>query len=265
MVIRDIEKVKHAGRFRLRGEIVWEDNDKPARELWYETEFEESDGFVCSSDPFLLAGYAMACGSRETRCRIEGVAVCPVIAGSMPLLARAYMYLYPGEKEPVLEAPGGYIVSCPGVKSFTAAYVSGGVDAIAMLHRNITSLDKDHPERFQEALCIFGLYGYDCPGGEPDPERVAAYNELRKRVQGLTASVGIRVIPAYTNVRSFVEDYNLWSEFLYVPLHASVAHAFRDRWNSVWLASSGYWQEGTWCLANGIPPVFSSSALFFSQ
>jgi hypothetical protein len=137
--------------------------------------------------------------------------------------------------EPTVDRP----VPDGGEDRSVAGYLSGGVDSLAMFHHHLLRVPDDHPWRIREALCIFGLYGFDCPGGVVAPDRLGAWTRLRDRMVRLLAPHGIPVESLHTNFRSLMDDYPTWVE-LWPFFHAAIIHACPARWRMAWIASGAH-------------------------
>ena len=261
MIIRGFETLRLNGCVRIQAELCPEGTQKAPRLLWYEAPQDDAEGFECSADPFLLVGWMLASLAGESRCLVEGLPICPHMAQHLALLSMSWNDSGAKRyKAPEIQASEGIVARDCGPGRGVMHFVSGGVDAMASIQAHLAGGATARPVK--DALCVFGLYGFDCPDGQPDPARVRAWSELTLRMDQVLSPHGIRVRAASTNVRSLFTDFEAWSKLAFYAATASVAHAFRGRWQEAWLASSGAIGPGTCDANDGMPDSVSSCNLW---
>ena len=72
MKIEGIERGDMGERSRTVARVTWEDCDRPAEEIYFETEQEFADGLAPGAEPFLVAGLVPAFRHGERRIAVEG-------------------------------------------------------------------------------------------------------------------------------------------------------------------------------------------------
>lgn len=239
MVVSGIRLGNVEGRFRLEAELAYEDCGRPAVTAWIEAD--RPDGPVLSetADPFFIVAVILAALHGERRLRVDGPPPCPELVENAPTWIHCLAAPSLALKLPRIEPSADGTSPEGSAGRAVAGYLSGGVDSLAMFHHHLQEMPADHPDRIREALCIFGLYGFDCPGGTPDPARYRDWSGLRDRMIRLLTPHGLPVECLRTNFRSLVDDYPTWVE-LWSFFHAAVVHACPSRWRMAWMASGGF-------------------------
>lgn len=238
MEIRDLRLTTTERGVRAEAEVVWEDADLPTCTLYFETEPAFADSFAASPDAFLLACAPAAGWHGEQRVALEGP-VCPVMRDHADAVVRLIRTQHPELTVPRIEVAQGVEPGLPRRPERTGMFLSGGVDALTVLRLNRRTYPLDHPASIREAFLAFGLYGFDVGADGPQPERLAAWRDLRGRMEGLAEREAFTLIPLYTNVRTFTPDYLAWSRALFSPLTAACAHGFASRVSTVLMGSDG--------------------------
>jgi hypothetical protein len=142
-------------------------------------------------------------------------------------------------RAPRLEVEHGFAPTRPRANARTGAFLSGGVDALAVLRANRLAYPLDHPRSIRDGFLAFGLYGFDATEAGPVPERLDAWADLRSRLAGLAERESFTLVPVYTNVRTFSPDYLTWSRALFSPMTAAIVHGFAGRVSTALLGSDG--------------------------
>ncbi|MCG8589493.1 MAG: hypothetical protein MJE66_09400 [Proteobacteria bacterium] len=266
MKIHGVRRVMRAGRVRAEAEVEWESGAFPTRTLYFETSEDYADSFEARPESFLMACVPLACWYGEARVQLRGP-ICPVLFENAAACAHVMRRFYPELRPPKIEVELGLEARKPPQPTRTAAMMSGGVDALALLRMNRLDYPLDHPHSIREAVCVFGLHGFDhdvdgADGADPVPERLAAWEMLFGRLAGLAEREKFSLVPLYTNVRSFCPDYLVWSTAVYSPLTVAGVHCLTGRFDRLLLASDGVGVESEDCAASQyLYHCFSSAAL----
>jgi hypothetical protein len=239
VIVNDIRLRKEEGRQRLEATLVYEDCGRPPVTAWISTDAEPGPALSLTSDPFFIAGVILSAFHRERRLRVDGPPPCPELVENAPIWIHCLAARSLALPLPRIESSADRPSSEASADRTVAGYLSGGVDSLAMFHHHLRQMPEDHPWRIREALCIFGLYGFDCPGGIPDSNRFGVWMRLRDRMVRLLAPHGIPVECLRTNFRSLIDDYPTWVE-LWPFFHTAVIHACPSRWRMAWIASGAH-------------------------
>lgn len=203
-------RIEPTGRGRrLTARVEWEAADRPDFELYYEVPEEHGPDLASRADPLLAAALPAASWYGEERLVVEGE-VCPRLKGGLDAVIRKYCIWYDRCHPVEIEATEGWGPPPGRVRRRTGLLLSGGVDSLALLREHRSRFASDHPERVRDCVLVFGLNSYDFSDGAPVAERVEAFEELRDRMEHLTAPEREALPPVYTNVRSLYSDFSTW-------------------------------------------------------
>jgi hypothetical protein len=228
------------GRVRAAARVRWEGPCRGPEEIWFEVEDPDAgDDLEAAPEAFLLAAMPLAAALAEPRLAIDA-AVCPRLrrglAASMDVLAR----WYPWCRRVPVEAAGGERTLERRAEGRTGAFVSGGIDSLAMLAAGRERGNGSAPPPVREAFFLFGWNSFDLVSGVPDPGRRRSSGEQRVRLDRLGAAAGFRVTAVATNVRTLHPSYPFWKDVGFGAGMIATAHLFRRRVTDVWFASHGH-------------------------
>lgn len=217
------------GRPRISATMHWEDNDRPATEIFFETDAEFKDDLTCHAHPFFVAGVVPALASGEKRIAIEDD-VCPELRAGVETAVKLIQQWH--SKEEYLgikvEVRKGKNKSCITRKNRAGFFFSGGVDSLATLRANRLNIPLDHPGAFKDGILVYGLEVTD-----PD-----AFSYVREAMHEIAADAGITLVPIYTNVRELNDDWHFWQYQWEGAVFSAVAHSLANRIGTVHIAST---------------------------
>jgi hypothetical protein len=226
--------------------------------------FEVSDEFgadlSANPDAFLLASIMPAMDWGERRVRIDG-AVCPALRDGLLAAFRVISTWFPERHGPTIEPTGGFAPAQPRTPARVAAFMSGGIDALATLRSNRLNFPLDHPASIQDGFFFFGFTRHDFDGGEPVPERAEDFQRRLARMAGLAREARITLIPVYSNIRSIARDKESWSTRGLGASLASIGHALGHRVSRVLIPSGPEGIGPPWGSHPLLDPNFSSAGL----
>ena len=237
MRIENVRLERTEGRCRALAEIIWEDRDCPPRTLAIETEDLHANDLTASPDGLLVAVLPLAQWMSERRVRVEG-RICPRLrsglAAAMELFAGAY-----GCAPVRIEPTQGFEPTRALREPRTASFLSGGVDALALLRANRLQYPSDHPRFVRDCIVLFGLNTHDYGADGPVAERRAAFEAHATRLSAFAERTGAALIPISTNVRSLYPDFLAWTHVGFGAGTISTALCLGARIDRILFASPG--------------------------
>lgn len=225
-------------RRRVVADVVWESTGLSPQPLYFEVPRPVGDDLEPAPEAFVLACLPFAVWLGEARIRVEGT-LCPRLRDGLEAAMAIYARWYPRCRPVPIEATGGYRPPRPRQPPRTAAFLSGGVDALAALRRNRLDYPRDHPRSIAECLLLYGVNDFEMTAAGPVAERLAMFGEIRERLERLSAAEEFTLVPVYTTVRLLAPDYACWTNVGFGAATVAVAHALRRRFTTVVFASDG--------------------------
>lgn len=221
---------------RISARVTWEDSDRPAKEIYYETSSDFADGLTCDANAFLVGCVLPAMYFGEKRIQIEG-AVCPILKEGL-YTNMNYFQHWRGEKYKPIDVEcrtiKTYSPSAKGVKR-TASFLSGGIDSLFTLRMNRLNVPVGHPGSIQD--CFF-VHGFDIYHDENEPKKLDLFQRGINGLKEVAEDAKIHLIPVQTNVRHLYSDVSFWMTWFFGAALASVAHAFSNRIGTIHIAAS---------------------------
>jgi len=233
MRIEALKSERGGTRCRVAATVVWEDCDRPSREIYFETDQAFGGDLACNPNAFLLGSYQPAMRHGERRIRVEGE-ICPELhEGLRTAMAWNRLWHYRADTPlPVIEAK--MAGRGPEGPRRTGAFLSGGIDSLSMLRRNQLRCPAEHPARIRDCLLI---YGTDIGGVLAAGDERRTYELLVAALQNVARDAGVTLIPVATNVRYLDDNLHFWVQEYYGAVLMAVAHAFAPRLASITMAS----------------------------
>jgi hypothetical protein len=257
MHIDNLEETKTAAGKRISARVHWEENSRPAQELFFETAEEYGDGLACSAHPFVVACLIPAMRWGERRLIVEA-AVCPeLVEGLATAVAVLQHWIGPERKAVAIESCGSYR---PARRNhpYEGSFLSGGVDSLATLRMNHQRYPADHPRTIHDCLMV---HGFDTGSQDPAME-VAVFQRNFEAAQTAALDAGVCLIPVTTNLRTLDSRVDFWMEEFCGAGLAAVAHAFDNWFSAVAIASTYDIHHLTPAASHPLlDPHYSSSAL----
>jgi len=239
MRIEHLRTERLPDQHRVAAEVAWEDNERPAQLLYFAIPALYGDDLAPSPDAFLLACFPLAAWLGERRIWIEG-SVCPRLRDGLRTAAAVFASWNERSRMVEIEPTDGFRPPAPCRQRRAAAFISGGIDALALLRANRLDYPVDHPGSIQDGLLLFGLNTFDFGDAGPHPERVAVFEAHVRRMQRLGEVARFTLIPVYSNARTLYPDFDTWSTVGFTAAAAAVALALKQRLSEAWLGSDGF-------------------------
>jgi len=226
MKIENLRTENHNDRARVAASVIWEDCDRPAYDLYFETDNEYADSLTCDPHAFLVGCAIPAMHHGEKRVFIDAE-ICPELrCGLTTALTWLRHWFYePGRQLVRIEAGVRSGISEERHPRRAGFFFSGGIDSFATLRANRLQFPLEHPGSIRNGILIFGL-----EQGDPD-----MFEHLRGSLSGIADEVGITLIPVYTNVylnfqqEDAAQKFKFWANEFQAAALSSVAHALSRR------------------------------------
>ena len=235
MKIRDLREERDGERARVVARVEWETAARSPLDVFFETEGPAIGDLAAEPNALLAACFLPAVRHREERIALEGP-VCPVLAEGLATMTRVIESWggAPRGAPPRIEAAKGFRAPLPRRPMRAAALLSGGIDSLHLLTRNRADHPEGHPDRFRDALAVFGLYS---PEQLSTNDPLAGFDGGRRALAEIAGEAGVALVPVATNVTALEPDWGfLADEFLGSAL-VSTAHLFARRWDRLSIAS----------------------------
>ena len=224
---------------RATATVIWEDCDRPTRDVYFETEPQFADLVLANPNAWAAGCFLPARWHGEKRLKVEG-RLCPALHAGLGAVMRQMSLWYGGsEAQPVFEPTGGFAAPQPTNPPCAASFLSGGIDSMATLRQNRMTFPQDHPASIRRCLCV---YGFDLGGLEELGHHRPVYDRLITHLQRVADDAGCDLVPVSTNVRHLYEDVEFWTRQFYGAALAAVAHVFSQSMTDIHIASGSYQQ-----------------------
>lgn len=261
MKIRDLRLAAAGGGGSASARVEWEENDRPAAELFFEVEGASATDLRASADAFLLACFPPAFRHGERRLFLEG-SVCPLlrdgVVSAMQLLASWYE---PTRPLPAIEASAGFHPPDVAANRPVGMFLSGGLDSLFTLRKNMLEIPRGHPHAVERGIQLFG---HDCPDPDAGVWTPGNYAAMRASIAKVAADAGVELIPMRFNVRTLDPDPDFYVDESSGASLSAAAHAMARSFRVLLHASS---REFSNTIPYGDHPLFdlcySGSALSF--
>ena len=198
MRIGDYAQANDGDTARVEATVVWEDCDRPRRDVFFETAGEFADGLSCNPNAFLLATFIAAMRHGEKRVRVEGT-ICPQLRNGLHTAALQLRTWYGRDGlGPCAIEPTEGIAPAPLRPPRVGSFMSGGVDAMTTLRRNRLDFPLDHPGSIRDGILVHGL---DLGGYVDKQNKKDHFNWVAKTLGAFADQADFTLLPVYTNVR----------------------------------------------------------------
>jgi len=158
MKIENLRKIKGEGRVKVCADVSWEDCDRPAYELYFETSEEFEQDLTCNPNAFLIACAIPALHFGEKRVFIDGE-VCPELLDGLheALAWLRHWSQQRGGGEFQIQARTKANLSSSNNPKRAGFFFSGGIDAFSTLRTNRLQFSDKHPWSIKDGLLVYGL------------------------------------------------------------------------------------------------------------
>jgi hypothetical protein len=214
MIIDKIGRSERDGCSNVECEIRLESGNGGSHRIFASTEPPQT----LEADPngFLLGAFLPAWTAGESRIRIEGP-ICPVLSANLTVAASVLRTWYRDlPAPPAIECD--YEYRTPGTR--TGAFLSGGVDSLAMLRGLTSRKPAGHPDRPTAAIVV----DYQYMGGVSRAETDARFARSTATSREICADIGLDVIPVRSNFCQLNGGMDFWMRRYHGAFLASMAH-----------------------------------------
>lgn len=215
--------------------VVWEDTDRPEKEIFIETPQNYAADLRADPHAFLVGCLIPALHFGERRIAVEGE-ICPGLMDGLTSVMALMRIWSEGKMAPLVIEPGKISEKTgSGKKNRAGMLYSGGIDSIATLRANMLRYPKNHPGAVKD--CFF-IHGFDIGGVVARGMKYYVFERALAAMENVTTAAGVNTIPVYTNIRHLCDDRDLWLNRFFGAVLAAVAHAFSSRVDLFYIASS---------------------------
>ena len=235
MKIENLRIEQHGSSVRSIATLIWENRDRSAQDIYFETTEEFASDLSCNPHAFLIAGIIPAMRYGEARIAIDE-AICPQLREGLITNMNWLSHWYGEGRQPIpIKAPVQSKLTARGTPDRAGLLFSGGVDSLAALRNNRLHFPKEHPKSIKDGLLAYGLLK-----GEDE------FNPAFKRVIGAVSEIArdadMTLIPIntniYTHLRDLDLDFSFWRYEYQGAALSSIGHAFSNRLSTVSIAAT---------------------------
>lgn len=236
MKISNFTQYEEENLIRVAATVVWEDRDRPSQEIYVATTKEYANDLSCNPNTFLIACTMLAFHYGETRIFIdtEEAEICPELRDGLITSMHWMRSWYKLDRDIVqIEAKTNFKASNTVRPQRAGMFFSGGVDTFATLRNNRLNFGQDHPASIKDGFIVYGIAN----------TTLEAFEKAFISLLPVAKDAGINLIPVYTNIYRHVKDledsnYNFWKYYFGGAALSAIAHAFVNRLNLVYVAST---------------------------
>ena len=235
MKIENFGKETTSEKARVSATIIWEDCDRPNREVYFETTAEYADDLYPNPNSWLLASALAAMRYGEKRIAVDAPISAEIKDGLINSM-KCLINWHGGDRQVIpIEAPTITEVLFRDKPHRAGAFFSGGIDALAMVQDNHLNFAPDHPRHIKDGILVYGVLAGE---NERDP----SFQNVVNGVKIIAEDAGINLIQVYTNAYAHFRDLDYDSNFWRFEYHgsflAAIAHAFAPRLSVASIAST---------------------------
>lgn len=233
MRIENLRSEITENKSRIVATVVWEDCDRPRRDIFFEMGDPIAEGMECNPHAFLVACVLPAMRHGEQRVAIDAT-ICPELRNGLMTAMGWFRHWYGPPRKPVrIETEPG-TREPNSVAERSGSFLSGGVDSLAVLRSNRLDFPRDHPRSIRDCIIV---HGFDIGGYEGSSEESETYELAISALSEIVQDAQVNLIPIATNIKHLDDDVPFWmNEFDGAALSA-VAHCFSRRLTSVSISS----------------------------
>ena len=247
------------GKTKVLATLVWEDRDRPAQDVYFETTAEFADDLVPNPNSWLLASALAAMRYGEKRIAINAP-ISPEVKDGLINSMKCLINWHGGDRQVIpIEAPLEKEVLYTDKEPRAGALFSGGIDALAMVRDNHLNFGEGHPRRIKDGILVYGVL-------EGENEYDPSFQNVVNAVDAMAKNVGIKLIQlntnAYAHFRDLDSDFSFWRFEYHGSFLAGIAHAFAPRLSVASIASTyDFANLEPWGSHPLLDPLYSTSNL----
>lgn len=235
MKIKNLRTENVKDRVRVVATVIWENCDRPAQDVYFETTTEFAHDLYPNPNAFLLACALPAMRYGEQRIAIDAP-ICPEIKDGLINAMKYLIGWYGGDRQVIpIEAPLQTEVLFANKSPKSGCLFSGGIDALAMVRDNHLNFAPDHPRRIQDGILVYGVLQGE---NEFDP----TFQNVIDAVSKMATDAGINLIQvntnAYAHLRDLDPDFSFWRYEYHGSFLSAIAHTFAPRFTAASIAST---------------------------
>jgi len=239
MIIENFIKTITAERVRVSATLIWENRNRPAEEVYFETTAEFGDDLCINPNSWLLCSALAAMRYGEERIKIDAP-ISPEIKDGLINSMKCLIDWHGGERNVIsIEAPLEKEILFAKETARAGALFSGGIDALAMVRDNHLNFAVNHPRRIQDGILVYGVLEGEL---EAESKEDPSFKNVINAVTTMANDAGIELIQVYTNAyahfRDLDRDFSFWRFEYHGSFLAAIAHAFAPRLSVASIAST---------------------------
>jgi hypothetical protein len=235
MRIENLRVESSPNRVKVATTVIWEDCDRPTREIYFETDAAFAQDLSCNPHAFLVGCIVPALHHGEARIAIDET-ICPELRnGLLTTMGWLCQWASSPYKPLRIEAKPGNPPPSPPRSEHAGSFLSGGVDSLATLRRNRLDFPPEHRRSIRDCLLV---HGFDIGGKEASGSEVEVFDRALAALSAIIEDANVTLIPVSTNIRHLDDSDHFWIFEFHGAALASVAHAFSNRLTWVSIAST---------------------------
>ena len=235
MKIENFNRITTTNRARVSATVIWENCDRPAQEVYFETTAQYAQDLTLNPNSWLLCSALAAMRYGETRIKIDAP-ISPEIKDGLTNSMRCLIDWHGGDRQVIpIEAPIQTEALFCDQPPRAGALFSGGIDALAMVRENHLNFASNHPRYIKDGILVYGVL-------EGENEHDPSFQNVVNAVTTMAEDAGLELIPVYTNAyahfRDLDPDFSFWRFEYHGSFLAAIAHAFAPRLSVASIAST---------------------------
>ncbi|CAG0954764.1 hypothetical protein ANRL3_00483 [Anaerolineae bacterium] len=234
MRIDNLHTEQHGPRQRVAATVTWEDCDRPARQVYFETDQAFAEALTLNPNAFVTACIIPAMHHHEQRLTIDAP-ICPELRNGLITAMNWQQVWYPEGSIVRIEAKADAQPIGPRDARRTAVFLSGGVDSVSTLRGNRLDFPLDHPGSIKDGLVV---HGFDISGTQVSGDQTRLFERALEALSPIAGEAGVTLIPVSTNLRLLDDSVEFWMYKFHGAALAAVAHALANRIGAVYIAST---------------------------
>lgn len=259
MQVGDLRVEKSRGVTRFVATVRWDDREREPCEVYYAVLERHGDLAALNPDSFRIPASIVALHDGERR--ISGAEpMCPILHDGLENnFAWLGRWMKAPAVAPVLDFPVGCAHPRPGPSSENAAFLSGGLDSLALIVNNRRGDPPVQERRLSTAFAVAGI----------QKQRWNRLDDVAAELERVSEDLGpigeladLRIVPIATNIRDLHPETEFWKYEFQGAAMAGIAHVFAGSMGNVSIAST--WKIshlGMWGSHPLLDPNFGTDTL----